>query len=223
LEQFRLLGDVQGFPSLAAELAATPRDAESPLLGFLRTSTESALAASGRLAAQAGEYRSTIEYPESSLAEKLRLVAQLLEADMGARIFYVEMDGFDTHARQADAHAALLRQLGDAASAFLRDVAARGQGDRVLLTAFSEFGRRVEENASAGTDHGAAAPMFVAGQAVRSGLIGPHPSLTDLDDGDLKHHTDFRQIYATILENWLHCPSAAILDGRFETLEELIV
>jgi uncharacterized protein (DUF1501 family) len=91
----------------------------------------------------------------------------------------------------------------------------------VAVLAFSEFGRRVQENASEGTDHGAAAPMFLAGAKVKAGLIGDHPSLTDLEDGDLKFHTDFRQVYATVLESWLGWPSQSVLGGSFEPIEAL--
>ncbi|HEV3022869.1 MAG TPA: DUF1501 domain-containing protein, partial [Pirellulales bacterium] len=99
------------------------------------------------------------------------------------------------------------------------DLAARGQLDRVLVFSFSEFGRRVRENASLGTDHGTAAPVFLAGGRVAAGMIGEHPSLSDLDgEGDLKFHTDFRRLYATILDGWLDCPSQVVLGEHFESL-----
>jgi uncharacterized protein (DUF1501 family) len=218
LEQFRLQSDADDFPAVLGPLVATARPSESPLLGFVQTSSAAALAASQRVSARVHAYDAKANYAESPLAQKLRMVARLIDAELGTRIFYVELDGFDTHSRQADAHAGLLRQLGDAASAFITDVSAHGHGERVLLIAFSEFGRRVQENASAGTDHGAAAPMFVAGARIAPGLIGGHPSLQDLDDGDLKHHTDFRRVYATVLEDWLHWSSEPVLGKRFERL-----
>jgi uncharacterized protein (DUF1501 family) len=132
---------------------------------------------------------------------------------LGARIYYVELDGFDTHSNQSDAHAALLRELSESVAAFIDDVSQRGHGDRVLVMTFSEFGRRVRENASQGTDHGTAAPMFLAGGGVQSGPIGSHPSLADLEEGDLKFHTDFRSVYATLLDCWLGWPADAVLAG----------
>jgi uncharacterized protein (DUF1501 family) len=113
----------------------------------------------------------------------------------------------------------LLSELAQSLEAFSADLAQRGHLDRVLVMSFSEFGRRVRENASQGTDHGAAAPMFLVGGKVKAGPIGAHPSLTDLDrEGDLKFHTDFRSVYATLLERWLGCPSDGVLGGRFEHL-----
>ncbi len=218
VEQFHLRGDDDNLQAVISTLVEAERQQANPLLGFVQTSTSSALAASRRVRAQVQEYAPQAEYPDSPLANKLRIVAQLIEAKMGTRIYYVELDGFDTHAQQAGAHAGLLRQLGDAVAAFIHDVAAHDHDDRVLLMTFSEFGRRVKENASAGTDHGAAAPMFLAGSPVQSGLVGAHPSLTDLEGGDLRHHTDFRQVYATVLQQWLHWKSESILDRRYDTL-----
>ncbi len=109
--------------------------------------------------------------------------------------------------------------MGDAVGTLLNDLAAHGHGDRVLAMCFSEFGRRVAENASEGTDHGTAGPIFLAGDKIRGGLIGEHPSLTDLDQGDLKHHTDFRQVYASVLQGWLKCPSHTPLLGDYEPLD----
>ncbi len=218
VEQFHLRGADDKLQAVVRTLVGAERQQANPLLGFVQTSTSSALAASGRVRAQVRKYDPQAEYPDSPLADRLRIVAQLIEAEMGTRIYYVELDGFDTHAQQADAHAGLLRQLGDAVGAFIRDVAAHDHDDRVLLMTFSEFGRRVKENASAGTDHGAAAPMFLAGSPVQSALVGAHPSLTDLEGGDLRHHTDFRQVYASVLQQWLHWESESILDRRYDTL-----
>jgi uncharacterized protein (DUF1501 family) len=100
----------------------------------------------------------------------------------------------------------------------VRDINAHDNGDRVLVMSFSEFGRRVAENASDGTDHGTAGPIFLAGNKVKAGLIGEQPSLTDLDNGDLKHHTDFRQVYATVLEDWLACESESVLGGQYKPM-----
>jgi uncharacterized protein (DUF1501 family) len=126
--------------------------------------------------------------------------------------------GYDTHAAQLPRHFELLAELSGALAAFLDDLAAAGLADRVLVLGFSEFGRRVAENGSAGTDHGTAAPVLLAGSGVQAGLVGTYPSLTDLEDGDLKSNIDFRRIYATLLEDWLGLPAAQALGGPFERL-----
>ena len=215
LDRFRLQGG-ESLRAAAQELTEAERPGKNDVLGFVQSSTSTALDASRRVEEAAGEYQELAEYPASQLAQQLRLTAQLIDAGLSTRIYYLEIDGFDTHANQAAAHAALLNQVGSGLKAFLDDVSQHGHGERVAAMCFSEFGRRVEENASAGTDHGAAAPMFVAGDRIRAGLIGKHPDLNDLDQGDLKHHTDFRQVYAAALEHWLGWESRSILDGRFE-------
>ena len=217
LEQFRFQGG-DNLIDLANLFNSTQRSASDSLLDFVQSTSTSALAASQRVATGIQSYEPQANYPQTQLAEKLKVVAQLIDADLGARVFYVELDGFDTHSQQADAHAGLLNQLGGAVSSFISDVAAHGHGNRVLLVAFSEFGRRVKENASEGTDHGAAAPMFVAGPRAVPGLHGEHPSLSDLEDGDIKHHTDFRQVYASILEEWLDWPSEPVLGASFDKI-----
>jgi uncharacterized protein (DUF1501 family) len=193
----------------------------SDLLGFVQTSTGSALSASEQIEAASGRYKTGITYPESGLAQKLKTVAQLIDSGLKTRIYYVTLDGFDTHSRQSAAHEPLLRELSGALDAFVRDLDEHGHGDRVLTMSFSEFGRRLQENASEGTDHGAAAPAFLAGNRVKSGLIGKHPSLQDLQDGDVKFHTDFRQVYATVLDQWLGVDSVPILGGKFEAVAAL--
>ncbi len=218
LDDFKLQSGNDHFRETVSKLAGTQRSSSSELLGFVQTSTSAALVASDRVAAAQSDYKAAIEYPQSDLALKLRIVAQLISAGLNTRIYYVTLDGFDTHSQQADAHAALLRQWGDAVSAFTRDISAHGHGSRVMTLSFSEFGRRVEENASKGTDHGAAAPLILTGGGIQAGIIGNHPSLTDLDDGDLKFHTDFRQVYATLLDSWLGCKSESVIGAVYESL-----
>jgi uncharacterized protein (DUF1501 family) len=155
------------------------------------------------------------------LSQKLRLVAGLIAKGFGTRIFYVSLEGFDTHANQGPAHAALLSELANAINAFFQTLKTKGHDDRVRLMTFSEFGRRVQENGSRGTDHGAAACLFVAGPSVKGGVVGKHPSLADLDADDLKFHTDFRRVYATQLDSWLGCDSKAVLGAKWDQLKEL--
>ena len=128
------------------------------------------------------------------------------------------MGGFDTHANQPRQHANLLTELAEGLSTFYSDLAAQGRANDVVTMTFSEFGRRVKENGSAGTDHGAASVLFLAGGAVKGGVYGDYPSLSDLDDGDLRMHTDFRSVYATLLDKWLATPSQPVLDGSFPHL-----
>jgi uncharacterized protein (DUF1501 family) len=221
-ESFRLQdGGSPKFHDAIRALANGGGGPTDPLLAYLQSSTTSALAASERIAEALRGYQTPISYPESALATRLKTVAQLIDAGLKTRIYYVELDGFDTHSQQPATHAALLKQLSGAVRAFVEDVAQHGHGDRTLVMSFSEFGRRVAENASEGTDHGAAAPMFLAGPRVHAGLVGEHPSLSDLDNGDLKFHTDFRQVYATLLERWLGWPSTAVLGGEFKSIDML--
>jgi uncharacterized protein (DUF1501 family) len=154
------------------------------------------------------------------LARNLTLVANLVAAGFGTRLFYVSHGGFDTHANQLQQHQQLLQQLADAVTGFFTQLDRSGQSKRVVLMTFSEFGRRVRENGSRGTDHGAASCLFVAGPGVKGGVLGEHPSLAPdrLDAGDLRHHTDFRRVYAALLDRWLECDSAAVLGGAFEPL-----
>jgi uncharacterized protein (DUF1501 family) len=155
------------------------------------------------------------------LSERLQLVAGLIARGFGTRIFYVSLDGFDTHANQGPAHSNLLGDLASSVTSFFQTLKSTGHDGRVRLLTFSEFGRRVQENGSRGTDHGAASCLFVAGPSVKGGVVGKHPSLADLDAGDLKFHTDFRRIYATLLDGWLGCDSKAVLGANWDHVKEL--
>jgi uncharacterized protein (DUF1501 family) len=159
-----------------------------------------------------------VEYPESRVADSLKWIGQLIAGGFGSRIYYLSQGGFDTHAQQKDAHAQLLARVSDAVAAFYRHLKALGAAERVTLLVFSEFGRRVRENGSQGTDHGVAAPVFLVSGAIRGGLHGRHPSLDELDEGDLRFQTDFRQIYATVLEEVIGVAPEPILSGKFERL-----
>ncbi len=154
----------------------------------------------------------------SRLSEDLTTISALIKGDAPARVYYAVQTGYDTHASQQYDHARLLRTLGRAVDQFLSDLKASGLDDRVLVLAFSEFGRRAAENASAGTDHGAAAPVFLAGPKLAAGLLGPAPNLGDLEDGDVRMAFDFRRLYATLLDEWLQIPSREVLPDAFEPL-----
>jgi uncharacterized protein (DUF1501 family) len=189
------------------------------LLDFVQRTAADTYASSRRLQEIGKNYEPKSLYPNTPLANRLRLAAQLIDAGLGARIFYVAIDGFDTHSGQGPTHANLLGTLSGAVTAFFKDLAARGHRDRLLVMTFSEFGRRAKENGSRGTDHGEAAPMLLVGGKVKAGPVGKHPSLTELNAGNLKFHTDFRQVYATILDQWLGVPSKDVLGARYEPVE----
>ncbi len=149
----------------------------------------------------------------------LETVARLIKGDLATRIYFLSASGFDTHSNQAGQHDALLERVGRGLSQFQETLREDGTADRVMTMVFSEFGRRVNENASGGTDHGTAAPMFLIGDGVRPGLHGTQPSLDDLDQGDLKHTIDFRQVYATVLNDWFKVDAKPVLGRRFDTLD----
>ena len=185
---------------------------------FVRRSVLDAYATAGRMAEVARTGGGPLRHPTTALAERLSLIARLLKAGSGARIFYTTQGGYDTHGAQEGVHPGLLTDLAGAVKEFLDGLAAAKLADRVAVLCFSEFGRRVQENASAGTDHGTAGPVFLAGPKVKGGLVGETPSLLDLDGGDLKMGIDFRRVYATVLEDWLGLPSEKALSAGFERL-----
>ena len=159
-----------------------------------------------------------VRYPGNGLARQLSMIAQMIRAGMKTRIYYATLGGFDTHAGQGGAngrHAQLLGQMASSIKAFYEDLKEQGNDGRVMTLTFSEFGRRVSQNASGGTDHGTAAPMFLFGPMVRPGVHGTHPSMNDLDSGDLKHTLDFRHVYAGVLGSWMGADAEAILGGRY--------
>jgi uncharacterized protein (DUF1501 family) len=191
----------------------------SPLLDYVSKTAANTYASAQRLQEIGKNYEPKVPYPQGNpLADRLRLAAQLIDADLGARIFYLTIDGWDTHANQLTDHARLLGLLSSAMTAFYKDMSARGHKDRLMLMTFSEFGRRPKQ-AGSGTDHGTAAPMMLVGGKVNAGLVGKHPSLTDLDFANLKFSIDFRQVYATILDKWLGVASKDVLGGAFEHVE----
>ena len=193
-------------------------------LGYLRAVANGAFTFAAPIQGAYGASDTEADYPEGDLSRQLALVARLIKGGLGTRIYLVSLDGFDTHANQEDAHASLLRDLGEGVTAFLADLAAAGLEERVLAATFSEFGRRIDQNASGGTDHGAAAPMMLFGSALNgSGVHGEHPDLRAPDpNGNLAFTTDYRRVYATLLERWLCVPPAevdAVLGGTYDRLD----
>lgn len=195
-----------------------PADNDGSTVEFLQRTALGAQMSSDKILEITRKTKSSVNYPTSQLGNSLNLVSRLIAGGLTTRVYYVSQGGFDTHANQLPAHERLMTDLNAAISAFVADLKAQGNFNRVLMLSFSEFGRRVSENASGGTDHGAAAPLFVLGGGVKPGLYGNYPSLTDLHDGDLKFNTDFRSVYATALENWLGAPSEMVLGKKYPLL-----
>ncbi len=207
-------------PSLAETRLAGSIETDASLGAFVRRSLLDSYASAQRVSELAARSAASWDerYPDDPLGDRLRTVAQLLKTGLGARVFYTVQPGYDTHAGQLETHGRLLQILSSALKAFFDDLAAAKLADRVLVLAFSEFGRRVAENSSAGTDHGTAGLVLLAGQGVHGGIHGKVPSLTDLPDGDPRWSIDFRRIYATVLEDWLGLSAEAALGGQFERL-----
>lgn len=174
-------------------------------LSFLRHAAADAYRAAERMS-ELTTKPSPVSYPEGELGRRLELAARLISGDFGTQLFHVELGGFDTHSRQAATHAALLGELARGLDAFQRDLLQAGVAQDVVTLVFSEFGRRVQENASRGTDHGQAGPVFLLGESVVGGLHGVAPDLENLENGDLPWSTDFRDIYATLEGDWLGAP-----------------
>jgi len=212
----------------------TQVDVENPLLKFygafkgsspapfgalFDATLNEALQASHALQATDASYEAKATYPaKSPIAASLKLVAETIVSGLGVRVAHVTLGGFDNHAREKPVHDKLLLDLDQALAAFMQDLAGHGYGDKVLVMTCSEFGRRVKENGSAGTDHGTAAPMFLLGAPVKGGLYGQQPSLSALDNGNLKFTTDFRSVYASVLQGYLNAPASDLLGGNYEIL-----
>jgi uncharacterized protein (DUF1501 family) len=189
-------------------------------LDFLERVALDARVSSAKILELAAKHKTSVAYDGTPIARNLNLVARMIAGGMPTRVYYVSHGGFDTHNQQVNSHDRLLGQLDAALKSFFADLKQQGNDRRVVLMTFSEFGRRVQENASSGTDHGKASCLFVAGPGVNGGLHGTYPSLTELAEGDLKHSVDFRSVYAAVLQSWLNAPAIQpILGGEFKPLK----
>mgnify|MGYP001392639842 CR=1 FL=1 len=164
-------------------------------------------------------YESSIEYADNPISKSLRDVARVHTADVGGRVFYTSHGGYDVHANENPTQPKLIGDLSAAISDFFADLQEHEASDNLVMMVFTEFGRRVPENASGGTDHGTATPVFVIGNRVNGGQYGKPPSLTELDHGNLIYTTDYRRVYASLIEEWMGGDATAILKGEFETLD----
>jgi uncharacterized protein (DUF1501 family) len=168
---------------------------------------------------QSRQKPSTANYPATGLGKNFKTIASLILADTDTAVYYLSHGSFDTHINQEGQQKRLFAEMNDALAAFAGDLKANGRWNDVLVVTFSEFGRRVAQNASGGTDHGTANNMMLLGGGLKQkGLLNPLPDLADLSDGDLKYNVDFRQVYATLLDKWLQADAKEILRAGFEPL-----
>lgn len=201
------------------ELAAVKTSASEQPVDYLYKTLSETVSSANYLFRQSKLHPSTAAYPDSELGRNLKTIASLIFSDINTRVYYLSLSGFDTHVFQQGQHHRLLQQMNDAVAAFTKDLKAAGRFNDVLLFTFSEFGRRVAQNGSGGTDHGTANNMFfISGGLKQKGLINALPDLTDLDEGDLKYKVDFKNVYATVLNNWLGANDAAVLGKSYERL-----
>ncbi len=193
----------------------------SPYLGHVAEIEDHAQRGSEELPKLLAGYKTDASYPATPLGRSLALAAQIVGSKLGTRVLYVQHGSFDTHVSQQATQDRLLGELSDAVAAFYDDLAAHGNDKQVLTLTFSEFGRRIAENGSRGTDHGEASPLFMIGGGVKGGLYGDAPDLSATNMGNVRFTTDFRSVYATVLERWLGRSSQAILAGNFSQIPAL--
>jgi uncharacterized protein (DUF1501 family) len=199
-------------------------DSDNALVGFVSRGLSVSYASSRQVQEVLKDSGNRVEYPAFPLAQQLKTVVELVRAKLGIRMFFTELGGggiggFDNHANQRDNHAAVLHELSESLAAFSDDLRHYKLQEDVLLMTFSEFGRTLRENGRRGTDHGAAAPVLLVGGRLRGGLVGEHPGLTDLDGDSPRHHTDYRELYATVLDKWLGFPSQKVLGKQYKHIE----
>jgi uncharacterized protein (DUF1501 family) len=219
---FSLAASTPGRRSLAEDLlnSMPPQQAGSigGNAGFLNHVHMNALVSERTVLRRLRDYKPMVVYPDSQLAQGLLKIAALIAAGQETRVYFLSLGGFDTHASQLNRHQALLRELSSAMSAFQADLAAYKLDDQVLTMTFSEFGRRPSENATGGTDHGTAAPLFVMGSRLTASLLGSPPDLDLQRNRDIAFTTDFRAVYATVLERWFEADPLPVLGQPFEAL-----
>jgi len=188
---------------------------------LLQGTVRDAFASSAKLGEIITGYKPATTYPQTGIAGGLKMIAAAVAGGIGLRVAHVQLGGFDTHSRQEVDQTKLLGQLSDAITAFYADLAASGKANSTVTMTWSEFGRRAAQNASDGTDHGSAAPMFIVGGAVKGGMFGELPPLDNLDAGNLRFTTDFRSVYATLLDRWLGADANALLGASYDRLNFL--
>lgn len=193
--------------------------AEGSAIRQIQLANNTALDAISALKANLGKYTPKETYATDPFGRGFKQIAQIVATSPSTRVVYFSAGGFDTHSRQAENHDRLMKGFGDAMEAFMAEMEACGKADKVIVLVFSEFGRRAYENGSAGTDHGKAAPMMLIGKPVKGGIYGAKPDLVNLADGDLAFKTDFREVYATALDNWMGTDSKVVLGQQYKPLD----
>lgn len=201
---------------LLGSLLDSSGTSSTPNGSFLQHTMMNAIATDHRVQTILDSHKTRVSYPGNAFGQSLAAIASLIAGGLETRVYFATLGGFDTHSNQAGNHANLLRTLSAGLAAFQKDLENRQLADQVVTLTFSEFGRRPDENDSGGTDHGTAAPLFVMGSKIKGGLIGSAPQLETRGRGGVAFSTDFRQVYSTILERWLDCPSTPILGRPFE-------
>lgn len=217
----RLVNNIKGTHAEALAEMHDGHDHDDPQLGYLYKTMVETVNSADYISEKIRKHRSKANYPQNPFATNLKTIAELIGSGMETNVYYASMTGFDTHARQTATQQRLLKQYGDAVSVFVRDLKDLGELKNTVILTFSEFGRRVGQNASGGTDHGTANNLFVMGGSTQPGFFNKAPQLTDLDNGDLKYEIDFRRIYASLLDNWLDVSSKAVLKREFKPLNFL--
>src|SRR5271157_103544 len=223
-EEARLFGELNGLDPAAMSgdsigTLAGPNSSGMSALEYLQRTALDAQVSTDKIRKVLKGTTNEAVYPKNRLGNSLSLISRLIAGELPTRVYYASQGGYDTHAGQVNTHKRLLNELAESLAAFCHDLKAKGIFDRVLVMTFSEFGRRVAENANGGTDHGTAAPMFICGGGVHAGLYGNQPSLDRLDAGDLFYSVDFRSVYATVLSKWMKAPAAQVLGRDFQKLD----
>jgi len=191
----------------------------APYAALLHQTEQNTLAASKMLQAAGTSYTAMATYPAGPFGNGLQVLAEAVVENLSMRVGYITLGGFDTHKAQAGTQDKLLALMASGIQALLADLKAHGRSQDVAVMTWSEFGRRAQENGSGGTDHGTAAPLFLAGDGVKGGVYGDPPALDKLDkNGNLPFQTDFRQVYATVLERWLKVPADTVIPSSYKTL-----
>jgi len=192
---------------------------EQPVEYLYKTMAET-LSSADYIFKQSKRHPTTAEYPKTELGTHLKTIASLIYSEINTRVYYVSLGSFDTHVNQEMQQQRLFKEMNDAVAAFIKDLKANNRFNDVLFFTFSEFGRRVVQNASGGTDHGTANNMFfISGGLKEKGILNDLPDLSDLDDGDLKYKVDFKNVYATVLDKWLKADDQKILGKRYGRLQ----
>lgn len=217
----RLVESIGGTHAKALSRMHADKEHEDEQLGYLYKTMVETVNSADYISEKIRQHRSRANYPKNQFARHLKTIAELIGSGMETSVYYASMTGFDTHARQTATQQRLLGQYSESVNVFVRDLKSMGELENTLILTFSEFGRRVGQNASGGTDHGTANNLFVMGGSSRAGFFNEAPDLTQLDQGDLKYEIDFRRIYASLLDNWLGVSSKEVLRKEFKPLDFL--